>query len=105
VNALNVREILDSAQIMRPQGLFTRNPYYSCTTPWHGRAAQVRGTVLVDVESVGVPEFTQDVLAFLPNPADADHTRLFPEFIQTAPCRSEPCLLVELYRQERCSSR
>jgi hypothetical protein len=51
------------------------------------------------------PESAQDVLAFLPNPADADRIRLFPEFIQTAPCRSEPCLLVELYRQERRPSR
>jgi len=37
--------------------------------------------------------------------SDVGGIRLFPEFIQAPPCRSETCLLVELHRQERRSSR
>jgi hypothetical protein len=37
--------------------------------------------------------------------ADVGGIQLFPEFIQAPPCTSETCLLVELHRQERRSSR
>ena len=74
MNALNIREILVSTQIMFPQSLFTRNLYYSYIMPW-----------LVDPLRSGVPFYRPDCI------------RLFPEFIRMAPRGSEPYLLVELH--------
>src|SRR5450756_1495000 len=48
VNTLNVGTVLALAQIMCPQGLFTRKSYYSFTTPWHVEVAKLRGTVLAN---------------------------------------------------------